>query len=708
MHRLRIALFAALIAPPSAPASAAKTAPPPLSAGAQSALFSPEATFNRKETSVAAKDLGLLESSGYRFEEDGRLFEPGVKSPVINTDYYYILEDLRSHSRLKALLELNLVLSRSDYGRRLSAEDRKEIRRIGKESWWLLSKRTRKQVGKQFSETEIWKLDRSLTKSPAAPPYEGAPISLAKLPDGVPFPVDAPLRTLIGPMPPVYLGAAPRNLNPDVFAPIPDPDHPLPLRKKRKKPAPIRRRLKVSSRLGAHSGASRSYEGRRQVSGQETWLAMLPLSPMRAMVPAAPPPAAIPLARQGIMKPKTRGFVSLPEAPIDTESFKKPDLHSGLSRAARAAAPPLLAAPAASAVPAAPPTLPSDEEIVLEAPSVGPVKKSPAPPSAPTPQSATPTTASTASEAALPRVNARSPAARPKTRRPRIVKFNTRKFGEFLASAPYGKAEKSLLRFLADHTREPERSQALGLVTLFMPHIIIDSQKAGAHAHYSIGQVPDSRQIQIALHDGPVLIETGALFKKNRLHFLPDSAEYYAGIGVSPPTLQALSRERPPEKEEDRRAGRIRLYQDGSMRLHRSGEQLAGALLRSLMMLDGAIRGWTDDPFHMELRAITAEFRFYRTLHKETGKEPVLDREARALYEEWLDRPEDFLDIMVQNIAGRRLRHEISVLKRSGALPKGAVVRPFEIQESPLLIPAPESEALKAWLEAERRIRGDQ
>ncbi|MEE8425596.1 MAG: hypothetical protein V3S11_07185, partial [Elusimicrobiota bacterium] len=278
MHRLRIALCAALIWPPSAPAGAAKTTPPSLTAGAQSSLFSPEASFNRKETSVAAKDLGLLESSGYRFEEDGRLFEPGSKSAVNNTDYYYILEDLRSRNRLRALLELNLVLSRSDYGRRLSAEDRREIRRIGLESWWLLSKRTRKQIKKHFSETEIWKLNRSLTKSPAAPPYAGTPISLAKLPDGVPFPENTPIRTLTGSIPAMNISAAPRNYNPDAFSPIPDPDNPLPLRRKRirkkrkrakrKKLAPIRRRIKPSPRPGPQT-------------------AMLPLSPMRAVVPAA-------------------------------------------------------------------------------------------------------------------------------------------------------------------------------------------------------------------------------------------------------------------------------------------------------------------------------------------------------------------------------------------------------------------------------------
>ncbi|MFH1725654.1 MAG: hypothetical protein ABII00_13680, partial [Elusimicrobiota bacterium] len=298
------------------------------------------------------------------------------------------------------------------------------------------------------------------------------------------------------------------------------------------------------------------------------------------------------------------------------------------------------------------------------------------------------------------------PAARPPAAAPEYPELDAAAFRKFLDSAPYGRGVKPLIELLARHAPEPERRVALGVLTRLMPHIVSDSVKAGTRSRASLTPMLESLapdRHQIALHDGPVIVEERSLFRKGRVYLLPDDPAFYRQRGVPVPSLEAFSRESASDKETDGPWGRVRVYADGSERLLRSPEAMAGALLGGLLMLDARLRGW-DDAFHSGLRAEAAEFRFYRRMQRDTGTEPRLDRALKTRYHEWQERPEDYIDLMLHSHLGRSSRQELEVLEAAGVAKAGEAEGAAADPEAARLPPG-DSPAARAWLEAERRAR---
>lgn len=155
----------------------------------------------------------------------------------------------------------------------------------------------------------------------------------------------------------------------------------------------------------------------------------------------------------------------------------------------------------------------------------------------------------------------------------------------------------------------------------------------------------------VALSPGPVLLLRKRLLLGQSEFLLPDSPELYAARGAPVPALQAVAPGEAAGAQKEGEWGVVRVFDDGSQRLRFSREQMAGSLLRELLALDAWLRGETDDPYRLELRLRSAQFRFYSKLKSETGQMPVLDLDLLAEYGEWLTRPLDHMDYVLQSLA---------------------------------------------------------
>ena len=373
------------------------------------------------------------------------------------------------------------------------------------------------------------------------------------------------------------------------------------------------------------------------------------------------------------------------------------------------------AAPAATPSPAKdePPPLPDEAALsaavgeTLPRPAAAAVPAAAAPPAAPAPVpvpiTAAPVSAVQSEPAASPIPSLAIPSE--------TVALDTHAFASFLETAPYGRDAKPLLTLLALHAREPERTAALGIVLEHLPHITLDSTRCGARARHALLNTGPQRR-QIALNDLPLLVERRHLLTKTAA-WLPDSPQYYSDRAMPPPRLDALSREALCEKEERTDRGLTRIYKDGSMRLRLSQEQLASELLVALLDLEAGLRGW-EPGLHVRLRSEAARFRFLRSYAKDTGNSPDLDRELRSGLREWIERPEDRIDLLLQleTSEAERAALELTILGTAGILEEQAALA---LRKT---LPAPKTEApairtgspaaREAWLAIETAARREQ
>jgi hypothetical protein len=104
---------------------------------------------------VTNREFGLLFKSSFTIKDDGTVWAPRSSSPVLESEMPYVLEKLVSSQRLKALLTLNLILSRSKGEKDLTPEERESIRRTVRENWHFLNYDTRKDFKGYFNLDEL-------------------------------------------------------------------------------------------------------------------------------------------------------------------------------------------------------------------------------------------------------------------------------------------------------------------------------------------------------------------------------------------------------------------------------------------------------------------------------------------------------------------------------------------------------------------------
>jgi hypothetical protein len=211
---------------------------------------------------------------------------------------------------------------------------------------------------------------------------------------------------------------------------------------------------------------------------------------------------------------------------------------------------------------------------------------------------------------------------------------------------------------------------------------------------------------RIALSDGPVLLRRRGLFG-SRTFRVPDSPEFFKSRGLAAPGAEAFRREAASEREEARGLDRVRVYEDGSLRLRWTSDRLAGDLLAALLDADAQLRGWKADAF-ARLRSEAARNRFFLAIEKDAGGPAALDGESAASLREWRERPDDWADLVLQasSAGGRegeaaaRLMAEIGWPVPAPAA-KAAPPPPAGVQA--LAVESPK--ALEGWLEIERLAR---
>jgi len=131
-----------------------------LSAGAlQGQAPGADAPYNVKAEPLSDAQTQLLLQNKYQIREDGTVLAADGSQPMARGDMPYVIQRLESGQRLKALLQIDLILSRSEGEKSLTAEERESIRKIVRESWRLFSLKTRRSFRSYFSLQELERMD---------------------------------------------------------------------------------------------------------------------------------------------------------------------------------------------------------------------------------------------------------------------------------------------------------------------------------------------------------------------------------------------------------------------------------------------------------------------------------------------------------------------------------------------------------------------
>jgi hypothetical protein len=260
---------------------------------------------------------------------------------------------------------------------------------------------------------------------------------------------------------------------------------------------------------------------------------------------------------------------------------------------------------------------------------------------------------------------------------------------KFLVDAPYGHEVTELLKVIAEHAPDDLRRSAFGVLSRFLPQIVIDPARSGDELRSATHKLNDDpyqvASTLIVLSRGPFILRERNFLFSAKTFLMPSSPEFYSDRGATVPGMQALSHQTPSLYEKDIHWGRLAVYPDGSERLKFSQTEMAGTLLYQLLKLDAHLRHWDSDLYRAELRSRSAQFRFYYKFRQDTGSDPKLSLDLRVEYAEWLDRPEDYMDFVLQSLAAPKAdqvlssmsgkleqrsawsrRHDLSVLSDAG------------------------------------------
>lgn len=134
----------ALLATPGAPRAAAYISP------AYDAKIAPLDDLSRE----------LLTGNGYALNEDGRVWDKINESAVARDDMPFLLSRLASARRLRALLQINAVITRYDSEKNLTPQDKEAVRELVRQNWIVFGIVPRRDFRPYFSLQELESLDR--------------------------------------------------------------------------------------------------------------------------------------------------------------------------------------------------------------------------------------------------------------------------------------------------------------------------------------------------------------------------------------------------------------------------------------------------------------------------------------------------------------------------------------------------------------------
>ena len=117
--------------------------------------------YNVRATPLDDLSRELLLETGYVIREDGKIWDKIADSAIRLDEMSYLLSRLAGARRLKALLELNLILNRSEGEKKLTAAERETVRKLLRKHWPVFGIGTRKDFRAYFSVQELTEeLDR--------------------------------------------------------------------------------------------------------------------------------------------------------------------------------------------------------------------------------------------------------------------------------------------------------------------------------------------------------------------------------------------------------------------------------------------------------------------------------------------------------------------------------------------------------------------
>lgn len=230
-------------------------------------------------------------------------------------------------------------------------------------------------------------------------------------------------------------------------------------------------------------------------------------------------------------------------------------------------------------------------------------------------------------------------------------------FERFLAEAPYGRDAKALLKIIADKAPAFARARALESARSAMPHVVIDSARAGLDARGSLlvqETAAGERGYAVALSPGPAVVVRKRLFGKD-VFLIADSPKVYGALHANPKLPDAARKDAVAVREESGEWGSAKIYADASLRGSYTQLQQAGTLLRKLLRLDARRRGWDANPYAAELYGRTAEMMLYARLAIENNGDAFLDPDLRVSLKLWLDHPHEWRDHLAHTLSAGRV-----------------------------------------------------
>lgn len=619
--------------------------------------------YDTRATPLDELSRELLLETGYVIRDDGKIWDNIADNAVRHDEMSYLLARLAGARRLKALLELNLILNRSKGEKKLTAEERERVRGILRKHWAVFGVGTRKDFRAYFSVKE---LTEELDRIP--PRFDRGSALLMRDPD----PNTAPSRTLAAA--PISVTAPPPA---QTYAPVPvPPAEPAPEPPAAAAPRQFIPRSVLTPFLAPPSLRRPSPFAPRARPEAEAPVAAAPAAPVPAPAPYADPamPAAI-AAVLGAM------------APVDGPRPAAKAPAPAAAAPPRPSPAPVAYAPAPPAVSAPPPPLTPVHVPVTSAPSAPPappaaaVARAPAPIPIPMPAAAPPTTAlfgsvppaqpsgsgdlgqlkpwtpEAAPESAKPAPAPAAPAPVPApVEAPKVRQDATQaEFDAFVANGPYSREGQALLKLLAEKAPEFCRAILRRTVVRGAPLIVFDGARAGSdrRAGFAVPD-PSHRAVTIALSAGPLLVERRkGLFKKT-LVALPEDPRAWAELGVAPPALDALKKGSAPVAQENGPWGVARVYADGSRHGTYSPQEQAGELLERLLLLGLEREGFAASTYAARVWARSARLLFSARLAEDHGTDSFLDPDRRMELKEWIERGDESADLLVASWSSSR------------------------------------------------------
>jgi len=659
-------------------------------AGATASAQSPTTeAYNVRATPLDDLSRELLTETGYVIREDGKIWDNIADSAVRLDEMSYLLSRLAGARRLKALLELNLILNRSEGEKKLTDAERETVRALLRKHWPVFGVGTRKDFRAYFSVKElVEELDKipprfdrgsamlmrdpdpntapsaamvaapiSVTAPPPASTYAPVPVPAAA-PAPVPeprAPAEAPRqfipRSVLTPfLEPLSLRRpspfAPRARAPEAPAAHQPTALPAPAPVPAPAPAPVPAPAApagpaVPAAIAAVLGAMAPVDGPRPA----------PVAPV-APAPVAAPLAAAPQANQPqmnlppLLTPRSVPVTSAPPPSLADQLTPRVPITSAppIPPAPQASQP----APARSADPAVPlfPTTPPIQpqaaggvELGTLKPWVPPGGAAPAIPAAPAP---------VAPAAAIAPVIAAPPV-------PKSLDATPAEFDAFVANGPYSREGRLLLKMLAEKAPEFCRAILRRTVVRGAPLIVFDGARAGADRRAGFAASdPAHPGAVIALSAGPLLVERKkGLFGKT-LVALPEDPRAWAELGLARPPLDALRKGAAPERMENGPWGAVRIYADRSRLGTYSAQEQAGELLERLLLLGLEREGFASSTYAARVWARAARLLFTARVADDYGNSSFLDPERKQELREWIERGDESDDLLVASWSSAR------------------------------------------------------